>query len=312
MDISVLFIIFNKREETKRVFNVIRKQQPRRLFIAADGPRYGKEGEAEKCQYIREWVLNNIDWECELNTLFRDQNIGCGRGPSEAISWFFNHVDEGIILEDDCLPNETFFNFSADLLKKYRDNATISIISGNNFQLVQPMSLGVDYYFSLFPSTNGWAAWKRSWNDYEYHITSWPRLNKKKFLNSLFKEKKYQLWWKKLFDWAYEQSPDDTWDIQFHYHCMKRKQYAIIPAANLVSNIGYGPDATHSKDPNDYFANVPTYEIEFPLKHPDKIYRNYKADEFIQKKLFGEVVVDTNFKKIKRIIKKIIHYNASM
>lgn len=311
MKLSVLFIIFNKRDETKKVFEVIRRHRPNQLFIAADGPRPEKEGETEKCLYVREWVLSQIDWDCEVKTLFRDQNVGCGRGPSEAISWFFEHVDEGIILEDDCLPNDTFFVFAAELLTRYRDNHKISIISGNNFQLVQPMSLGADYYFSLFPSTNGWAAWKRSWQDYEYHITSWPILNQKKFLRSLFNEKKYQLWWKQLFDWAYEKNPDDTWDIQFHYHCMKRNQYAIIPAANLISNIGYGPDATHSQDPNSYFANVPTHEIAFPLRHPAQLIRNYEADEFIQKMLFGEIAVDTNFKKFKRLVKRVIRYEQA-
>lgn len=311
MLVPILFIIFNKREETKRVFNVIRSQQPKQLFIAADGPRVDKEGEVNTCQYVREWVLGQIDWECEVNTRFLDQNIGCGRGPSKAISWFFEHVNEGIILEDDCLPNEAFFRFSAELLERYRNDSKISIISGNNFQPVQPMQLGADYYFSLFPSTNGWATWKRSWDAYEYHIASWPTLDQKRFLNSLFREKKYQLFWKQLFDWAYEKKPDDTWDIQFHYHCMKRNQLAVIPAANLISNIGYGPDATHSKDPTNYFANVPTHDLAFPVRHPSKIQRNYEADEFIQNTLFGAMDVDTRFKKFKRLIKRIIRYKQT-
>ncbi len=309
MRVPVLFIIFNKREETKRVFNVIRDQQPSQFFIAADGPRPEKKGEAEACRYVRDWVLSQIDWECEVKTLFREQNVGCGRGPSEAISWFFEHVSEGIILEDDCLPNDTFFRFSAELLDRYRHNPKISIISGNNFQLVQPMMMEADYYFSLFPSTNGWATWKRSWDDYEYHIASWPTINQKKFLSTLFGELKYQLFWKRLFDWAYEAKPEDCWDIQFHYHCMKRNQLAVIPAANLISNIGYGPDATHSKDSGSYFANVPTHKIAFPLRHPATIQRNYEADEFIQNNLFGAVDVDTRFKKFKRLIKRIIRYN---
>lgn len=309
MQVPVLFIIFNKREETKRVFNAIRNQQPKQLFIAADGPRPEKEGEAKKCCYVREWVLSNIDWECEVKTSFHDHNIGCGRAPSQAVSWFFEHVSEGIILEDDCLPGEAFFRFSEILLERYRYNPKISIISGNNFQLIQPMLLGTDYYFSLFPSTNGWAAWKRSWDDYEYHIASWLTINQKKFLNSLFREKKYQLFWKRLFDWAYEAKPDDCWDIQFHYHCMRRNQLAIIPAANLISNIGYGPDATHSKDSSSYFANVPMHDIAFPLRHPVTIQRNYVADEFIQNNLFGAVDTDTRLKKFKRLIKRIIRYN---
>jgi hypothetical protein len=307
--IPVLFIIFNKTEETKRVFDVIRSQEPEFLFIAADGPRPDRPYEIEKCEYIRRWAIENIDWDCEVKTLFREENIGCGRGPSEAISWFFEHVDEGIILEDDCLPNGSFFRFCEENLVKYRFDNRISIISGNNFQKTQPMAIESDYYFSVFPSSNGWATWKRTWDEYDYQIKKWGNPCKKNLLQFLFNEKKYQRWWKNQFDWIYSARPEDMWDFQFHFHCMYRKQLAIIPKANLVTNIGYGPDATHSADPNSYFANVPTHELNFPLKHPENIERNYEADLFIQQNLFGEVEIVNPWKKFKRFIKRIIRYN---
>lgn len=306
--IPILFIIFNKETETKTVFESIRKQKPVYLFIAADGPRLDKEGESEKCEMVRSWVLNNIDWPCEVKTLFRTENIGCGRGPSEAISWFFEQVEEGIILEDDCLPNDSFFKFCDELLPKYRNNSNISILSSNNFQPNQPLQLDGDYYYSIFPSTNGWATWRRTWQDYDYLITIWKTLNKSEFLSFLFNENKYQLWWKQMFDFVYKTQPNDMWDFQFHFHCMQRKQLAIIPKANLVTNIGYGADATHSSDPECYFANFKLYELEFPLRHPSKIERNYTADLFIQQNLFGEVEIISTFKRIKRIIKKITRY----
>ncbi len=312
MELNVLFIIFNKINETKEVFNQIKKQKPKRFFIAADGPRVYKEDEAEKCTYIRQWVLDNIDWECEVKTLFRNENVGCGRGPSEAISWFFEHVPEGIILEDDCLPNETFFKFCAELLEKYRDNPKISIISGNNFQKVQPMAMEESYYYSVFPSSNGWATWKRTWDGFDYRISSWPQVDRIKLSKFLFKDKRYAQFWIDYFDGMTLSMPEDMWDVQFHYHCMVRQQLAIIPKANLVSNIGYGPDATHSKDPTSYFANVPTHLIPFPLRHPAAFTRNYQADMFIQENLFGVVDIDTNFKKIKRLIKRLIRYNPSL
>ncbi|GAB3544051.1 nucleotide-diphospho-sugar transferase [Spirosoma fluminis] len=309
MEINVLFIIFNKSDETKRVFNAIRSQKPARLFIAADGPRPGTEGEAERCQLIRNWVLEHVDWSCELKTLFRDENRGCGRGPSEAISWFFEHVDEGIILEDDCLPNPTFFQFCADLLGTHRDNRQVSMISGNNFQLVQPMPIEADYYFSVFPSSNGWATWKRSWEGFDYTLSNWPRIDKKQLSTYLFAEKPYARWWLNQFDWLYRNKPDDMWDFQFHYLCMTRGQLAVIPKANLVSNIGYGPYATHSQNPDSYFANVPTHELAIPFTHPERIERHYEADLFIQRMLFGQAHVDSQFKKFKRVVKKVIRYN---
>ncbi|RDB04340.1 nucleotide-diphospho-sugar transferase [Runella aurantiaca] len=304
----ILFIIFNKIEETKKVFEVIRQQRPAQLFIAADGPRPTKEGEKEKCDYIKNWVVNNIDWPCVIKTLFREQNVGCGKGPSEAVTWFFEHVQEGIILEDDCLPNDTFFGFCADLLDKYRDDEQVSIVSGNNFQLQQPMPLTADYYFSVFPSSNGWATWRRSWQGFDYHITYWEKLDKKDFIKFLFEDKEHQQWWKQQFDWIHRQKPDDMWDFQFHFLCMSRRQLAVMPKANLVKNIGYGPDATHSQDPDNYFANMPTYELNFPLTHPERIERNYEADVFIQDMLFGREEVVSNFKKMKRLIKRLIKY----
>ena len=162
--LPILLIIFNKVNETQQVFSAIRRQKPERLYIAADGPRPEKPGEAETCKAVRKQVLESIDWECDVQTMFREQNVGCGRGPSEAISWFFSHVPEGIILEDDCLPNDSFFRFCAELLPIYRDDKRISIISGNNFQPVQPMDIEFDYFFSIFPSTNGWASWNSSVN----------------------------------------------------------------------------------------------------------------------------------------------------
>jgi hypothetical protein len=309
MELNVLFIIFNKIDETKKVFSAIRYQKPSRLFIAADGPRSDKEGEAEKCRSIRQWVLKNIDWDCDIKTLFRDENVGCGRGPSESITWFFSHVNEGIILEDDCLPNESFFRFCSHLLDKYRDDHRVSIISGNNFQPHQPMALDSDYYFSIFPSSNGWATWKRSWDGFDYYLSGWPKVNKSKLRAFLFNEKEYAQWWLDHFSWLHKHKPEDMWDFQFHCLCMTRNQLAIIPKANLVTNIGYGPDATHSQDSDSYFANVPTHELACPLTHPGGINRNYEADLFIQRMLFGRVDIDSPFKKIKRVIKKAIRYN---
>ena len=171
------------------------------------------------------------------------------------------------------------------------------------------MALDSDYYFSVFPSSNGWATWKRSWDGFDYRIKSWPKTNKVQLKTQLFREKEYAQWWLNYFDWLYKNQPEDMWDFQFHYLCMVRNQLAIIPKANLVTNIGYGPDATHSQNPDSYFANVPTHELALPFRHPAGIVRNYEADLFIQRMLFGREDVDSQFKKLKRVIKQVIRYN---
>lgn len=304
----ILFIIFNRIETTREVFDSIKQQRPLKLFIAADGPRPGKPGEKEKCENIRKRVLANIDWDCEVKTLFREENVGCGRGPSEAITWFFEHVEEGIILEDDCLPNDSFFKFCAENLERYRNHPEISIVSGNNFQKLQPMEIDADYYFSVFPSTWGWATWKRTWDGFEYYIPELTGKEKTKLIEYLFDEPEYQLWWKNKAEWMHQKMPDDMWDFQFYFHCMKRRQLAVIPKANLVSNIGHGAMATHTTGENSYFANIPAYGLQFPLIHPVIIERNYDADVFVQKMLFGEVEIVSSWKKLKRLVKRVIKY----
>ncbi len=192
------------------------------------------------------------------------------------------------------------------LVEKYKNNNRISIISGNNFQEIQPMKIENDYYFSIFPSTWGWATWKRVWENYDISIKEWESINKSTFLSFLFKEKKYRKFWEKTFNQFAISNYCDTWDFQFYFHCMKRRQLAVIPKANLVSNIGHGTLATHTTCKNGYLDNMPRYELSFPIKHPLAIERNYEADFFVQKVLFGEIEMISLWKKIKRWIKKNI------
>lgn len=309
MGVSILFIIFNRISEAKEVFLKIRAHKPRQFFISADGPRPAVAGEAEKCQEVRDWVLNHIDWECDVQTLFRDTNRGCGQAVSEAITWFFDHVDEGIILEDDCLPSDSFFEFCEELLDKYRHDPQISIISGNNFQIEQPMLLPFDYYFSVFPSTWGWATWKRTWEGYHLYMDSWSSIDQQALLNFLFHERPFKLWWKKQFSDFHTHKLHHTWDFQFYYHCMVRQQLAVIPIANLVTNIGGGEDATHFKNSGSELLYRRASAMGFPLRHPEYKVRNYSADVYIQKLMFGELQQDTTLKKVKRFIKKVIRYN---
>lgn len=304
----VLLIIFNKEDETKKVFYKIRQYKPQRMFIAADGARLEVEGEKEKCNKIRSWLLSNIDWECEVKTLFRSVNLGCGRGPAEAITWFFSHVSEGIILEDDCLPHSSFFQFCEVLLEKYRNVPGISAISGNNFQPIYSTKSEADYYFSIFPSSWGWATWRRVWVDFDFSISTWPTVNKRNFLTFLFRESAYQKWWEQQFDFMYSTKPEDMWDFQFHYLSMLNKQLAVIPKVNLVSNIGHGVDGTHFHDSSSNLSNIPSHKIHFPLNHPAEIKRNYEADIIVQNLIFGRVEAVSNFKRLKKLIKILISY----
>jgi len=258
LNTPLLFLIFNRPVETARVFEVIRAQQPKRLFVAADGPRLDRAGEAEIVRSVRE-IATKVDWPCEVTTLFREENIGCGRAVSEAITWFFSQVEEGIILEDDCLPHPVFFPHCESLLARYRDEPRVASIAGTHFfpaTLPHRQSHYASKYFQMW----GWATWRRVWQQYDFKLGSlqpneWFKLLQK--THPVAVEAGY--WWE-VFQ-ALHAGSIDTWDFQMFFSCWKQGAVHLMPGKNLISNIGYGPGATHT---NFYgqMANLPTQSLE--------------------------------------------------
>ena len=268
----ILLLAFNRPETTKRVLATLRKLKPYRIFVAIDGPRQKIKGEKMLCDEVKSLVLDSIDWECDLKTLFREENLGCGKAVSSAITWFFDHVESGIILEDDCLPDPSFFWFCQELLEYYESDERVMHIGGNNFQ--EPnFSIEYSYYFSLYNHIWGWATWKRAWEKYDYELRDLESfLNSRKF-KDLFQREEEVNFWKETFR---SSTSIDTWDFQWLFAIWKSSGLCIHPSVNLVSNIGFGEGATHTTEVN-HFANLPSYEIS-NIEHPDKIERNLAAD----------------------------------
>jgi hypothetical protein len=278
---------------------MIKKIKPTKLYVAADGPRLDIENEKKLCEETRE-IISNIDWPCELKTLYREKNLGCKIGVSSAINWFFQNVEEGIILEDDCLPNINFFKFCQDLLEKYRNNNNILIISGTTFL---PPEKKYDYYFTNIPHIWGWATWKRTWDMYDVAMQDFPSFKKEKLIKNIWREKKYQLFWLEIFNEVYL-GKINTWDYQLSYTCWKNKKISISPEINLISNIGFDNEATHTKDKNDPKANLKTDNIIFPLKHPNTIISDQKRDGEMMKIILPNKNFLTKY-IIKEILRKI-------
>lgn len=241
----VLFIIFRRPETTLRVFEAIRAAQPTRLFVAADGPRNGKEGEAELCQQTRA-IIRGVDWPCEVVTRFQEENQGIKKGVAGAISWFFTQVDEGIILEDDCLPHPDFFPYCTALLERYRNDPRIFHIGGVNFQpkvRTQPGS----YYFSRYNHVWGWATWRRAWEKYRPEFEGLEAFvhdaDERQFWDSPL-ERRY---WIRTFT-ATRTGRVVTWDYQWKYTLWVEGGLGITPESNLVVNVGFGDGATNTSD----------------------------------------------------------------
>ena len=303
----VLFIIFNRPDTTqKKVFNAIRQAKPRQLFIAADGPRKGQENEKEKCKRARK-VIEQVDWDCEAKTLFRDRNLGCKIAPSSAIDWFFENVEEGIILEDDCLPSQSFFWFCQELLEYYRYDTRVMHISGDNFQFGRKRGEG-SYYFSKYAHILGWATWKRAWINYDVKIKKFKEFKKENKIKNIFIIKQQQKYWMNILQTVYDDYDDKigAWDYQWAYTCLVNNGLCIIPNVNMVSNIGFGSDSTHMKDKSSIFSEMEAREIT-DIIHPNFVLADQEADLLTSKLCFGNVSIFTRVKnKMVRIIRDII------
>jgi len=280
---AVLFLVFNRPHLTVKSFEAIRKVRPARLYVASDGPRPEKDGEEKLVSKVRE-IATAVDWPCEVKTLFQKKNLGCSYGVSDAITWFFEHEEQGVILEDDNLPHPDFFLFCETLLNRYKNNEKISTISGDNFQ--NGIKRGeASYYFSKYFHGWGWATWRRTWKLYDKKIKFWPEWKASndwigKFPNII--ERKY---WEKIYNMMHE-TDFDSMAYPFQANIMYRGGLNILPNINLVSNIGYGEDATHTTNKNNQESNIPTRSLG-KIEHPKIIEVNYEADAYDFEWTFG-------------------------
>lgn len=279
----MLLVIFNRPDSTRRVFETIRSARPRRLFIAADGPRSGHPDDAETVPKARS-IGAGVDWDCDVRVLFRDQNIGCARNISSAINWAFQSADELIILEDDCVPASSFFPFCTQLLERYRDDERVFVISGNNFHPGPPRT-PYSYYFSRFNHCWGWATWRRAWSHFDLDMALWPEIKKGMWLLDVLGDPLAVGYWQRIFD-STAAGDIDTWDYQWTLACWVQSGLTILPSKNLVENIGFGRDATHTKKAPPVIATAA--EMDFPLVHPPFIIRDERADSWIQRNNFGD------------------------
>jgi hypothetical protein len=245
---AVLFLVFNRPDTTKQVFEAIRKAKPPRLYVAGDGPREGKLGEVERVEEVKT-ITMAVDWPCEVKTLFRDKNLGCKYAVSRAITWFFEQEEQGIILEDDCLPSPSFFKFCEIMFDKYRGNKSVWMING--FNPHHPGISSSEYFLSQNPSAWGWASWRDRWVHYAVDI---DYVRKEPYWLTSLKLPDYVI---SYYDKAFSNTASrkiDTWDYQLSFLILKNNGYVIKSFANLINNIGvYG---THSNSPN-HNHNVP-------------------------------------------------------
>lgn len=283
--IPILLITFNRPDHVRQVLTEIRKQKPAQLFVCQDGAREGNQLDVERVQQVRDVITELIDWPCELHTLFQEKNLGCGLGPAEGITWFFEHVEMGIILEDDCVPSPDFYPYCETLLEHYKNDERISIISGCYHGENEKWKNGDTYYFSHGNhATWGWASWRRVWKKFDYYLKDIDMTSFKKILSYYVSElREFEFWCEQFEMTKSNRINESAWDFQFWFACWRDKMLSIKPNYNLISNIGTGPDATHTFGDNSLMHR----DVEpFGLwQHPAEIVQNKRADHYLHSHL---------------------------
>ena len=288
MDVPILLLAWKRPIHTKRVIDSIRKISPKKIYISCDGPIKENQENKKLVESVRQIILEKIDWKCKIFTNFSAYNKGCKIAVAEGISWFFAHEEEGIIIEDDCLPSKDFFYFCEALLERYRDDERIWSICGNGYQ--NKISNNEEsYFFSKYTDVWGWATWKRCWKFYDPNIESWINNRTKPLLKDLFESKRELKYWNKIFNRLYYKNQPNTWDYQWQYLCFIKSGMSCMPFANLVKNIGFDKDATHTvDDPFKIIDNGNQHvRLNFPLKHPKKFSVSKNCDQELQKLFFS-------------------------
>lgn len=300
----VALLIFKRPDTTRKVLDVIRQVKPRKLLVIADGPRPDREGEAELCEATRA-VIDTVDWDCEVLKNYSEQNLGCKYRPSSGISWVFEQVEEAIILEDDCLPNISFFRFCDELLERYRYDDRVFQISGSNYgcnRQLNSAAFEYSYVFSRNLLCWGWASWRRAWKHFDVDMRLWPKVRDQRLLDDILGDPHAVQNWEKTFQFVYDKNLD-CWDFQWIFSCWLQNGLSILPSVNLISNIGDGEGATHDMSANSSFMKMDLDHLEFPLKHPFAYVRNSEIDDYLQ-----DLAYDYHPRLLKKIQRKLAYW----
>lgn len=260
----VALLVFNRPQLTARVFAAIREARPPRLLVVADGPRRGRPDDPERCAEVRR-IVEQVDWPCELLCNYSEENLGCRMRVSSGLDWVFGQVEEAIILEDDCLPAPAFFRFCQELLHHYRDDEQVMTICGTNL-LGRWKDDRQSYHFAQYDFVWGWASWRRAWRHYDLEMRLWHDPDCRRRIRSTLQNDRFWRLREKAFQQAFD-NRIDTWDYQWAFARTVRGGLAVVPSINLVANIGFGIDATHTIVPDKDFSAIPTGRVTFPLRH---------------------------------------------
>ncbi len=283
----VLVLGYRRPDLVAEVMQEVARAKPKRLFLACDGPHPDRPDEAALVAATRAAMEDAVTWECEVLTRYSETNQGCRRGVESAISWFFDHVPEGIILEDDCVPHPHFFPFCADLLDRYRHNHRIMHISGDGSLAYPGRQINTSFVFSREALVWGWATWQRAWNLYDSNLTAWEEIRSSpERTQKIFSSPEAAKWWTKVLDRILTDGQPDSWAYRWSFSVFYSDGLCVVPTQNLISNVGHRHDSTHTFDANSPRAGAPVSAI-LPLRPPKSIGLHRRHDRRFEQMMRG-------------------------
>jgi hypothetical protein len=271
LETPVLLFVFNRPDTTARVFAEVRRARPRILLIAADGPRASHPEDIERCAAVRK-IVTDVDWPCDLRTKMATENLGCRECVASGLRWGFEQIEEAIILEDDCVPHPTFFRFCSELLGYYRNDPRVGMIAGTNYES-RPRPRKSSFFATRHFSIWGWATWRRAFAGFDESMADWRRTGRSSGIRRAASHLTMHWLHLVMFDLA-TQGALDSWAIPWTFHLARQHSVALVPARNLVTNIGVAGTRGRERDPNNF---LPLFPMEFPLRaprdlSPDQVY----------------------------------------
>lgn len=281
--VPVLIIGFNRPDYVKQQMTILRQVKPKYLYISIDAPRENNKRDVQKVAELKALISQECDWEVELFKNYAETNLGCGPGPVNGIDWFFSKVEEGIILEDDCIPDLSFFRYCEELLEKYRYDSRVMTISGSCYPVERSLN-DYSYSFSNFIHIWGWATWKRAWKHFDIEIRDLPENSGQNAINNTLQSSRAVHEWQKRFSSVYGKEKAHIWDYQWMFASWLQGGITIHPKVNMIDNIGFGEDSTHTKNRSKSHVMHST-TMTFPLNHPQRIEVDFEVDRMIQEKV---------------------------
>jgi hypothetical protein len=292
----VILLIYRRPAELTQLREALRAAQPARLIVVADGPRADRPGDPQAVAAARA-VVEAIDWPCEITRIYAEANMGLRRRVESGITAAFELVERAIIIEDDCVPDPSFFPFCVELLERYADDERVMAISGDDFQRGRPAA--ASYRFSRYPHCLGWATWRRAWRRYDGPMADWPALRDSGWLEGLLRDRRAARYWRRTYDQVYAEQID-SWAYRWTFSCWRRGGLTALPTRNLVDYIGFGAEATHSAATHTPIGAMRAHTMPFPLRHPADVARDARADAYTQAALYNPSLA-------RRIARRLTH-----